>query len=113
MKLYRVLALPVAALFVQFVPAQFALAQDVAPDPRVLATTESILAYCGRLDPSAAGSFQGRIQMITQGASDETLEKIRKSEQYAQARESTDASLAQVAEHDAANVCAQFLAQGQ
>jgi hypothetical protein len=108
MRMHRIVGLLGAV-----VVSQFALAEESAPDPKVLGTTEAILAYCVKADPSGASRFQEGIQLITQGASDESLAKVRMSEDYRQARDLADESLANVDARNAAKVCSQSLAQSE
>jgi hypothetical protein len=108
MKLHRILALPGV-----FLVSQLALAEEQKPDPKVLATAEAIIAYCAKADPSTVSKYQDSIQLITKGASDDTLAKVRKSDAYLQAHASVDEFLAKVDEHNAPKVCARSLAQSQ
>ena len=102
MKLHRILLLAGVC-----VAAQLAVASEVEPDPKVLGTTEAILAYCGKLDPSLAEMSLEQIQQITRGASEEAIAEVRKSEQYRHARAAVDEVLEKIDEKVAQKACAQ------
>jgi hypothetical protein len=105
MKPHRILVL-VSALGL----AQLALAEEPAPDARALATTEAILSYCAKVDPSGASKYQERVKLVAQGASEKALDEVRKSGEYQQARASMDDFLAKVDEHNAKKVCSEAVA---
>jgi hypothetical protein len=107
MKLHRILLLTIVC-----VAAQVAVAGEVGPDPKVLGTTEAILSYCGKLDPSLAAKYLEQIQQITRGASDEAVAEVRKSEEYRHAREAVDEALEKVDGKDALKACAQLSPAG-
>ena len=90
--------------------AQFALAEEPAPDARALATTEAILSYCAKVDPASASEYQERVKLIAQGASEKALDEVRKSAEYQQAHASVDDFLAKVDEHNAKKVCSEAVA---
>ena len=83
------------------------VASEAGPDPKVLGTTEALLSYCGKLNPSLAEMSQEQIQQITRGASDEAIAEVRKGEEYQHAREAVDEALEKVDEKDALKACAQ------
>jgi len=113
MKSNRILLYAGAVAAAQFVLVSAASAAEVIPDAKVLGTTEAILNYCARIDPAGADAFQSRSRMVTQGASEEAVQKVRKSEEYREARDTTEASLADVDPADAVKICAQNRPQGQ
>ena len=113
MKSNRILFLTGAMAAVQFVLISAALAAEVIPDAKVLGTAEAIFNYCARIDPAGADAFQSRSRMVAQGASDEAVQKVRKSDEYREARDTTEASLADVDPADAVKICAQNRPQGQ
>lgn len=90
-----------------------ALADEPAPPAQSLATVEAILEHCAKLIPSAADRFRDQAKLVTQGASEETLTKVRKSGEYQTSHDSTLESLAKVSEKDGKKACEQHLAQGQ
>lgn len=85
------------------------LAEEPAPPAQSLATVEAILEHCAKINPAAADQFKQQAKLLAQGASEETLAKVRKSEEYQQSREATLESLAKVDDVNAKKVCAQGL----
>jgi len=88
-------------------PAQ---ADEPVPDPKTLAMTEAILEHCAKVDPTFAADYKKRVQLVTQGAKEEVLAKVRKTDEYQQAHDSAVESLANVKEQDAKKACSQALA---
>ena len=89
------------------------LAGEQAPQAQSLATTEAILEHCAKLIPAASDQFREQAKLLAQGASEETLAKVRKSEEYRAAHDSTLESLAKVGERDGKRACEQQVVQGQ
>jgi len=83
------------------------------PDAKSLANVEAILEYCAKLDPASATRYLEQAKMVTQGASEETLSKVRGTNDYLQAHGELDESLAKVDARGAKKVCAQQLVQNQ
>ena len=98
-------------LFAALVAPGLALADEPTPQAQALATTEAIVEHCAKLIPAEADRFREQGTLLTQGASEETLAKVRKSDEYQQVREATLESLAQVDEKDAKKACVQTPAQ--
>jgi hypothetical protein len=98
-------------LLAAIVAPGLALADEPAPQAQSLATTEAILEHCAKLNPAAADQYREQAKLLTQGASEETLAKVRKSDEYQQSRDSALESLAKVDAQDATKACAQNLAQ--
>jgi hypothetical protein len=76
-----------------------------AVDAQALGITDSILAYCGRLDAAAATKIRARITELEHGASEQQLAAIRNSAQYRQAYDSMVEFVGKVDEHNAQRVC--------
>jgi hypothetical protein len=108
MKLHRILSLSAVV-----VAAQAAVAEQAAPNPKVLGTAEAILAYCAKIDPAGGAKYLERVKLVTQGASDEVLAKVRKSDEYQHAHQSVDDFVLKVDEHNAMKVCSESLAQNK
>jgi hypothetical protein len=95
------------------------LAEEAAPDAkpgpnaRALGMTEAILGYCAKVDPSAAVKYQERVKLLAQGAGEETLVEVRKSDEYQQGRDSVAELVGKVDEHNAKRVCSGFLAENK
>ena len=84
-----------------------------APDPHALGMTEAVFDYCAKADPKGAAKVRARLKGLVQGASRETLAKVRKSDEYRKARSSVDDFLAKVDERNASRVCSGPLAAGK
>ena len=84
-----------------------------APDPHALGMTEAVFDYCAKADPKGAAKLRARLKRLVQGASRETLAKVRKSDEYRKARSSVDDFLAKVDERNASRVCSGPLAAGK
>jgi hypothetical protein len=104
-------------LFAAIVAPGLALADEqkpaAAPQAQSLATMETILEHCAKLNPAAADQYREQAKQLTQGASDETLAKVRNSEEYRQSRDSTIESLAKVDEQGVKKACALSLSQNK
>ncbi len=100
-------------LLAAIVAPGLALADEPAPQAQSFATVEVILEHCAKLIPASADRYREHAKLLAQGASEETLAKLRKSEEYRAARDSTLESLAKVDEQVAKKSCEQHLAQGQ
>ena len=108
MKIHRALAVGCIVLV-----SPFANADEQKPDPKVLALSEAVLAYCAKAAPSTAAQYRDKLRQVTKGASEQTLADLRNTEAYRNSRETMDAFLAKVDEHNAEKVCSRKPAQGQ
>ena len=102
-----------ACLLAALVAPGLALADEPAPQAQTLASMEAILEYCAKLSPAAADQYREQAKRLGQGASEETLAKVRKSDEYQQSRDSTLESLAKVDDQNAKKACAQSLSQSK
>jgi len=103
-----------ACLFATMAVPGLALAEEpAAPQADTLATMETILEHCAKLNPAAADQYREQAKRLGQGASEETLDKVRKSGEYQQSRDSTLESLAKIDEEGAKKACAQSLSQSK
>jgi hypothetical protein len=100
-------------LLAAIVAPGLALAAEPAPQAQALATTETILEHCAKVNPAAADQYREQAKLLAQGASEETLAEVRKSDEYQQSRDSTLESLAKVDDQDAKKACAQSLPQSK
>jgi hypothetical protein len=95
-------------LLVALVAPGLALGDEAAaPAAQELATADAILEHCATLIPAKADRFREQGTLLTQGASEEALAKVRKSDEYQQAREATLEALGKVDEKVALEACAQ------
>jgi hypothetical protein len=112
MKSYSIQALGLAlSLAIALVP--IARAGEPLPDAKSLAMTEAILDHCAKVDPAQASNYHKRVELVTQGASEETLAKVRQTDDYQQAHDSAVESLAKVKEPDAKKACSQAVAENR
>jgi len=111
MKPYCAVILVGALLVSQSALAAAEQVEEVAPDSRVLGTTEAILAYCGKVDPAGAEHFAEQGRQLAHGASAEALDKTRKSDEYREAHDAMIDTLGKIEVSTAVKVCAQYLPQ--
>ena len=81
--------------------------------PRMLGMTEAVFDYCAKADPKGAAKVHARLKRLVQGASRETLAKVRKSDEYRNARSSMGDFVAKVDERNASRVCSGPSAAGK
>jgi hypothetical protein len=62
-----------------------AQADGPAPNAEALGVAESTLNYCGPLEPAAADRLRQMIKSLVQGASEQQLAEVRKSDEYRKA----------------------------
>lgn len=74
-------------------------------DARQLAVTESLLTYCSKVDPPTASAYRARIKQLVEATSEETLVKVRNSDEYRQAHASLDDFVSNVNERNARRMC--------
>jgi hypothetical protein len=86
-----------------------AQADPQTPDARALGITEAMLDYCAKAYPSSAVKFQYQITRLTQGASAETLAKVRGSKEYHRAHDAEGDFVGKVDPHNAKRVCSKPL----
>jgi chaperonin cofactor prefoldin len=99
-----------ACLLATIAAPGIALADEPAPQAQSLAAMETILEHCAKLNPAAADKYREQGKQLAQGASEETLANIRKSDEYQQSRDSTLESLAKSDDETARKACAQTVA---
>jgi hypothetical protein len=87
-----------------------ALADGQAPDGHALGIAESMQAYCDKAYPPATVKFRKQIKRLVDGASDEVVANVRKSDEYRRARGSMDDFISRVDERNAKRLCSERLA---
>jgi hypothetical protein len=101
MKLHRVLSFSAAIAL-----AQLALADEPAPpSAQTLGMMEGIVNRCAQVDPKAATRYKEQLKFLTQGASEKTVDEIRKSDEYKQAYDSATDMIGKVPEQEAIRAC--------
>jgi len=83
------------------------LANTPSVDPRALGIVESIVNFCGRLDPASAVKLREQVKQLAQGASEQQLTEVRNSNEYREAYDSVVDVVAKVDEHNAKRVCSE------
>jgi len=63
-------------------------ADGPAVNPQALGISESILNYCGSVDPAAAAKLRDKIKQLVRGASEQQLAQARNSDEYRKAYDS-------------------------
>jgi len=96
----------VAVLACAWIAAPASVFADApAPDARQLGVTESLLTYCSKVDPPTADAYRAKIKQLVEGKSQETLVKVRNSDEYRKARASLDAFVSNVNQRNARRMC--------
>jgi hypothetical protein len=96
-----------------FCTSAICLAAEPSPNAQALGISEGILSYCARVDAPTAAKLQARVKALAQGASEETLAKIRNSDEYRQGYDSATDFVSKVDPHNAARPCTEALAAGK
>lgn len=82
-------------------------AEGLAPNPYALGIAESAVNYCGPIDAAAAGKVRKTIEQLVQGASEQQLVEVRKSDEYRKAYESVVDFVGKVDPHNAKKFCSE------
>ena len=90
--------------------SMLARAEGEGPDPKTLGITESMLTYCTKVDAESAAKYRDRVKVLVQGASNDSLAKVRGSDAYRKARASMDDFVSKIDEHNAMRMCSNGLA---
>lgn len=85
-------------------------ADDSPVDGRALGAAEAVIDYCAKLDPSAADRYRQQFKLMINGANEETLAKVRSTDDYKAARAAAEDSLSQLDENTAKQNCSQSAA---
>jgi len=75
--------------------------------------TESVLHFCGPVDPEAAARLKEKIAQLVQGASEDAEAKLRGSDEYRKAYDSVTDFVGKVDERNARRFCSVSLAQSK
>lgn len=101
----RRLPVVVCLLYGTFAGSLGADAEQPGLDAQQLGITESVLHYCGPIDPDAAKQIKNKVAQLVQGVSEAALAKARESDAYKKAYERVSSFTAQVDTHNAKKVC--------
>lgn len=94
-----------ASAWLALTPLVFA--DTPAPSAQVLGVTESVINYCGPIDPAAADRLRQMIKQLVQGASEQQLAEVRKSDEYRKAYDSVVDFVAKIDQRNAKNFCSE------
>jgi hypothetical protein len=84
-----------------------ALADAPPPSAQALGVAESVVNYCGPIDPAAADSLRQMIKQLVQGASEQQLAEVRNSDEYRKAYDSVVDFVGKIDSHNAQRFCAE------
>jgi hypothetical protein len=90
--------------------AQPAGASEPVVSAQALGQVEALLSYCSSIDSATAAKFQERVKLLLQGASEEALAKMRKSDEYQQSHDSMTDLFGKFDPESGRQACAQYLA---
>ena len=85
-------------------------ADGTAPNAHVLGIADSVVNYCGPIDATAAERLRRTVKQLEQGASEQQLAEVRKSDEYRKTYDSVSAFTGKIDPHDARKFCSQALA---
>lgn len=80
------------------------------PSPHALGVAEGVVNYCGSVDPASAEQVRQVIKQLMQGASEEQLAEVRKSDDYRKAYDSVGDFTAKIDPRNAKQFCSGTLA---
>ena len=84
--------------------------RPLEPDAAMLGKTEAILDYCTKADPGSVAKRQAQLKHLVQGASKETLARVRGSGAYKKAHDMTADFAGKVDEHNVKRLCSETVA---
>jgi hypothetical protein len=90
--------------------AQPAGASEPVVSAQALGQMEALLSYCSNIDPATATRYQERVKRLLEGASVETLAKMRKSDEYQQSHDAMTDVFGKFDPESGRQACAQYLA---
>jgi len=68
---------------------------------------ESVINYCGPIDPAATDRLRQMIKQVVQGASEQQLAEVRKSDEYRKAYDSVVDFVGKIDQHNAKRFCSE------
>jgi hypothetical protein len=82
-----------------------------AGSAKMLAIAESVLHFCGSVDPIATAKLQAKIKELVKGLSEQQVAQLRQSTEYQSAYSSMEEFVGKVDEHNAKQVCSESAPQ--
>lgn len=86
---------------------------QAVPNASALGLVEALVGTCAKVDPASAGKYDGFIQQMVQGQSDQALAALRGTDDYIQSHDGVLESLANVDQLHVKQTCAESLLQLQ
>jgi hypothetical protein len=87
-----------------------AFADVPQPNPLALGVAEGVVNYCAPVDAASADKVRQVIKQLVQGASEQQLAEVRKSDDYRKAYDSVGDFTSKIDPHNAKRFCAETLA---
>jgi hypothetical protein len=84
-----------------------ALADGSPPSAHALGVAESVINYCGPIEPAATDRLRQKVKQLVQGASEQQLAEVRKSDEYRKAYDSVVDFVGKIDQHNAKQFCSQ------
>jgi hypothetical protein len=84
-----------------------AFADAPLPSAQALGVAESVINYCGPIDPAATDRLRQMIKQLVQGASEQRLAEVRKSDEYQKAYDSVVDFVGKIDPHNAKRFCSE------
>lgn len=87
-----------------------AIADAPLPNAQALGIAEGVINYCGSVEPASADKVRQVISQLVQGASEQQLAEVRKSDEYRKAYDSVGDFTAKIDPRNAKRFCSESLA---
>ena len=82
-------------------------AESPALNAQTLGFTESVLNYCGPIEPALALKLREKLRQLVARSTEQQIAEARKSDEYRKAYDSVSEFVAQVDGHDARRICSE------
>lgn len=96
-----------AGAYLVLMPIAYAQEPAAAPNAQALAIAEGMVNYCAPIDPAAADKVRQLIKQLMQGASEQQLVEVRKSDEYRKAYDSVGDFTAKIDPRNAKKFCSE------
>jgi hypothetical protein len=84
-----------------------AQADGAALNAQTLGFTESVLNYCGPIEPALALKLREKVRQLVERATEQQIAEARNSDEYRKAYDSVSEFVAKVDGHDAKRICSE------
>jgi hypothetical protein len=82
-------------------------AESPALNAQTLGFTESVLNYCGAIEPALALKLREKVRQLVERATEQQIAEARNSDEYRKAYDSVSEFVAKVDERDAKRICSE------